>query len=104
MTKPPRIVPTLTEIVHVATDSRSTAADGNGLDAEALQRQIVQRVLHRVDVTLDRRLREAFGTLVMEQTQNLAPLLREHIEIAVRDAVRQALAQEENNTPAGNHK
>ena len=101
MTKPPRIVPTLTEIVQVATDSGSTAADGNGLDAEALQRQIVQRVLHRVDVTLDRRLREAVGALVMEQTQNLAPLLREHIEIAVRDAVRQALALEEINTPAG---
>ena len=104
MTKPPGMVPTLTEIVHAATDSGSTAADGNVLDAEALQRQIVQRVLHRVDVTLDRRLREAVGALVMEQTRNLAPLLREHIEIAVRDAVRQALAQEENNTSTDNHK
>jgi hypothetical protein len=55
---------------------------------------LVQRVLQRVDVTLERRLREAIATVVLEQTRALGPALREQIESVVRQAVTQALAEE----------
>ena len=94
MTTPPRFVPTLTEVVPGSIDRESQAETGNALDAKAFQDRLVQRVLQRVDVTLERRLREAVGELILEHTQNLAPLLRQQIENAVREAVSLALAQE----------
>lgn len=94
MIKPPRFVPTLTEVVQGSGDPETPVEPGNALDAEAFQHQLVQRILQRVDVTLERRLREAVGELILEQTQTLAPLLREQIEITVREAVSLALAQE----------
>ena len=83
---PPRVVPTLTEVVQ----SRPPAAT---TEPVFLEEQIVQRVLQRVDLSLDRRLREAIATVVLEQTRSLGPLLREQIEGVVRDAVTQALAE-----------
>jgi hypothetical protein len=62
-----------------------------------LQEQMVQRVLQRVDLMLDRRLREVVGQLILEHTQSLAPRLREEIEDVVRQSVSQAFANE--NTP-----
>lgn len=99
MTTPPRFVPTLTEVVHATTGFDSPVELGKTLDADAVQDQLVQRILQRVDLSLDRCLREAVGALVLAQTQNLAPLLREQIEITVRDAVRQAMAQETGGAP-----
>lgn len=98
MINPPRFVPTLTEIVQRSGDAEIPVEPGNALDTEAFQRQLVQRILQRVDVTLERRLREAVGKLILEQTQTLAPLLREQIEITVREAVSLALAQEADQT------
>jgi len=45
-------------------------------------------------VVLERRLREAIATTVLQQTQMLGPLLREEIELVVRESVEQALADE----------
>jgi hypothetical protein len=59
-----------------------------------LQEQMVHRVMQRVDLTLDRLLRETVGRLVLEHTQALAPSLRDEIEIVVRQAVNQAFEQE----------
>jgi hypothetical protein len=56
--------------------------------------QLAQRVLQRVDLTLDRRVREAIAAVVLEQTHLLAPLLRERLEAVVRDVVAQAVAEE----------
>jgi hypothetical protein len=50
--------------------------------------------MQRIDLSLDRRLREAIATTVLEHTRLLGPLLREDIEAAVRQAVSQALAEE----------
>ena len=98
MTKPPRFVPTLTEIVQRSVDPETPVATGNALDAEAFQQQLVQRILQRVDVTLERRLREAVGGLILAQTQTLAPLLRKQIEDTVQEAVSLALTQEVHQT------
>ena len=84
---PPRFVPTLTEVV------RSRKA-GSAAPAALSQDQLVHRIMQRVELTLERRLREAIATTVLQQTQMLGPLLREEIEIVVRESVEEALAEE----------
>lgn len=86
---PPRYVPTLTEVVKSAAGPASAAA-------ALSQEQLVHRIMQRIDLSLDRKLREAIATTVLEQTRLLGPLLREEIEIAVRQTVSQALAEELN--------
>ena len=85
---PPRYVPTLTEVVKGSMDARAPAPGTMSED------QLVQRVMQRIDVTLERRLREAIAATVLEQTRSIAPLLREEIEIVVRETVAQAFADE----------
>jgi hypothetical protein len=85
---PPRFVPTLTEVVH------SGPAPLAGAAAPISQDQLAQRVLQRVDLVLDRRLREAIATVVLEQTSLLTPLLRERLEQVVREVVAEAVADE----------
>ena len=84
--QPPRYVPTLTEVVQGRTEPTA--------ESPFLEDQLVQRVLQRVDVMLERRLREAIATVVLEQTRTLGPALREQIESVVQQAVTQALAEE----------
>jgi hypothetical protein len=84
---PPKFVPTLTEVVR----SGATAARPEG---GLTQDQLVARVMQRVDLMLERKLREAIAATVLEQTRALGPILREEIELVVRDAVSQAFADE----------
>jgi hypothetical protein len=84
---PPRYVPTLTEVVKGAP----AVAPAQPLMA---QEQLVQRVMQRIDITLERRLREAIAAKVLEQTRALGPALREEIEVVVRQAVAQAFEDE----------
>ena len=86
---PPRFVPTLTEVVG----SKKGAA-GAAAPAALSEDQLVHRIMQRVELTLERRLREAIATTVLQQTQLLGPLLREEIELVVRQSVEQALAEE----------
>ncbi|TWO71847.1 hypothetical protein FN976_07590 [Caenimonas sedimenti] len=95
---PPRFVPTLTEVVQggappaqAAVAARDAAADAG---PQLSQEQLAQRVLQRLDLTLDRRVREAISTVILEQTSALGPLLRERLEAVVRQAVAQAVAEE----------
>jgi hypothetical protein len=85
---PPRFVPTLTEVVQ-----HSGPAPLAPVPAVS-QEQIAQRVMQRVDVVLDRRLREAVATVVLEQTNLLTPMLRERLEEVVRQVVAEAVADE----------
>jgi hypothetical protein len=85
---PPRYVPTLTEVVSSPPEIRPAAVPSLSED------QIVQRVMQRVDLTLERRLREAIAATVLEQTRSIAPLLRDEIEAVVRETVAQAFAEE----------
>lgn len=84
---PPRYVPTLTEVVK----GPAAAAPALGGISEE---QMVHRIMQRVDLTLDRRLREAVATVVLEHTRDIGSVLREEIELVVRQAVSQALEEE----------
>ena len=86
---PPRFVPTLTEVVRASGPTPDVAAE-SGFSQE----QLIHRIMQRVDLTLERRLREAIATTVLQQTQLLGPLLREEIELVVRESVTQALGEE----------
>lgn len=84
---PPRFVPTLTEVVHSGPAPLAP-------NAGVAQDQLAQRVLQRVDLVLDRRIREEIATLVLEQTSALVPLLRARLEEVVREVVADAVSQE----------
>ena len=86
---PPRYVPTLTEVVKSSPPTNGAPA-GIGLSQE----QLIHKVMQRVDLALERRLREAIAAAVLEQTRSLGPLLREEIESVVRETVAQAFADE----------
>jgi hypothetical protein len=85
---PPRFVPTLTEVVKSSGEARPAGEAGLSQD------QLIQRVMQRVDLTLERKLREAVAATVLEQTRSIAPLLRGEIEAVVRETVAQAFADE----------
>ena len=92
---PPRYVPTLTEVV--AEGTRMSEAASRLVTPE----ELVQRLMRRVDLTLERRLREAVAAVVLERTRELAPVLREEIEAVVRETVAEAFVQELGpDTPA----
>ena len=55
---------------------------------------VVHRVMQRVDVGLDQRLRDAIATVLSEQTRSLLPRLREEVESVVRHVVYEAVADE----------
>jgi hypothetical protein len=84
---PPRYVPTLTEVVNTPAPSGAAAVPLS-------QEQLIHRVMQRVDLTLERRLREAIAATVLEQTRSLGPLLRDEIESVVRETVAQVFADE----------
>lgn len=106
---PPRFVPTLTDVVHVpggeqppvarqAVPEPPQAEAPASAEAGSLPRDfeeyLVHRVMQRVDVALDQRLREAIAQVVQEQTRFLVPRLRDEVESVVRHAVYEAVAQE----------
>ena len=94
--EPPRFVPTLTEVVQPPKAPLSVADSTSAAlaDFTAAENQLVERVLQRVDLMLERRLREAVGHLILEHTERLVPQLRLEIESVVRQSVNQAFAQE----------
>lgn len=103
---PPRYVPVLTEVVGpqarvepvpqptvpepVAPARPAPAA----VDEQALQDQLMHRVMQRVDLALERELPDAVASMVLQHTHALVPRLREEIEFVVRQAVADAVAAE----------
>ena len=55
---------------------------------------MVHRVMQRIDIGLDQRLRDAIATVVLEQTRSLLPRLREEVESVLRQVVCEAVADE----------
>jgi hypothetical protein len=98
----PRFVPTLTEVFK--PDSSSMLAPGEDAMPTTLspeqQDQMVRRVLTHMDLTLEKRLHEAVGQLILEHTETLVLRLREEIEQVVRQSVARALDQEAAQLPA----
>lgn len=107
---PPSFVPTLTEVLRedgvppetALTESRPTpppeglpvASVASDTAWRSLEDQMVQRVLQRVDLTLERRLHGALAALLASHTRELMPHLRDEIEAVVRRAINEAVAQE----------
>ena len=87
---PPRLVPTLTDVVHLP-DAEVPVNPAPSVP-EGLQEQLVQSVMLRVDAILSKRLHEAVAELVHTHTALMAPLLQQQIEVVVREAVVDALA------------
>lgn len=108
----PRFVPTLTEVVEVATAATRVetpspahaylpAAADLPADlreerriADDVAEQIAHRVLQRVDAVLAERLSEALRQVVEQHTRTLLPAVREEIVMAVHATVAEALADE----------
>lgn len=103
---PPSFVPTLTEVLRddgsveplippsppvTQTPARPAIVDPQWA---AFEDQVVQRVLQRVDLTLERRLHDALAALLESQTRSMMPRLRDEIEAVVRSAINDAVAQE----------
>ena len=66
---------------------------------DVLEEAVVHRVMQRVDIGLDQRLRDAIATVVQEQTRSLLPRLREEVESVVRQVVYEAMAEEVADRP-----
>lgn len=74
---------------------RSTAVEAKPSPLpEGFEEFMVHRVMQRVDVMLEKRLRDAIATVVQEQTRSVLPRLREEIESVVRHSVYEAVAEE----------
>lgn len=63
-------------------------------DSQQQAAQLSMRILQRVDVILERRVREAAAAIAMEYANNMAREMQPALEKAVRDAVSEALALE----------
>ena len=85
----PRFLPTLTEVVPPPGLARTSAAVMPDFE------DVVQSVMQRVNLTIERRLLEEADalvrTLVTEQLQTLSPGLRQELEMVVRQAVSDAM-------------
>jgi hypothetical protein len=105
---PPRYVPVLTEVVGAAArvepmppvppvpqfPAAPAAPVAPPLDAQALEDQLLHRVMQRVDLALEQQLHDAVASMVLQHTHALVPRLREEIEFVVRQAVAEAVAAE----------
>jgi hypothetical protein len=91
---PPRFVPTLTDVVKPASGpGPDTAQAPAGQRPDSLEDLITLRVMQKVNLVLERRVREAVAELVLEHTQTLMPRLMHEMEQVVRESVGQAMAQ-----------
>ncbi|CAN7646593.1 hypothetical protein LJR039_004977 [Pseudorhodoferax sp. LjRoot39] len=99
---PPRYVPVLTEVVGAAARVEPvpppplapSAPVAAPRDAQALEDQLLHRVMQRVDLALEQQLHDAVASMVLQHTHALVPRLREEIEFVVRQAVAEAVAAE----------
>ncbi len=110
---PPRYVPTLTEVVTglepvapeacvaqaapelpAAAPLKAAPAVPTAADIAVVEEQLVQRLLQRVELTLDQRLQACIAQVVQEQTRSITLRLQEELESVVRQTVHDAVAQE----------
>ncbi|GAB3502642.1 hypothetical protein GCM10027399_31180 [Curvibacter fontanus] len=84
-----RTLPTLTEVVDVPP--LAAAVPGASGD---LEEALVQRVLQRLEPTLDAQVQKVVADALQEQMKDLAPRIRQRVDNVVRKAVTQALGTE----------
>ena len=93
---PPRFVPTLTEMVHAAPLPGAGVVKANEASAACSRPEsaMVQAVLQRLELILERRVQEAVAQLVLDHTQSFATRLREEIPQVVRQCMLRAIKEE----------
>jgi hypothetical protein len=93
---PPRLVPTLTDIVDIPDEGSAAVSIAPvspvARQPDGLQEQLIQGVMLRVDAILSKRLHDAVAELVHTHIGLMAPVLHQQIEVVVREAVVEALA------------
>lgn len=92
----PRFLPTLTEVVQPGALAHAEIPASPDLE------DTVWFVMQRVDLVMERRLREETETMlravVAEHVQSLSIRLRQELETVVRQAISDALALSANQT------
>lgn len=84
-----------TAVVHASESMTTTPGKPSQPTLpEGFEEMMVHRVMQRVDVLLEKRLREAIAHVVQEQTRSILPRLREEVESVVRQSVYEAVADE----------
>lgn len=106
---PPRYVPTLTKVVEAGNNSSTESPSPQASAAPSVHipaptpaaspnaqqpGNLTQRVMRRVDITLERHLREATTQVALEFSRSMAEHMRPAIEQAVQKAVKEALEAE----------
>lgn len=95
-----RSLPTLTEVVH-ATPSSHHPSLAPASAASPEEEALVERVLQRLERSLEARIQQAVAAALDSQMKELGPRIRQRVDYAVRKAVTQAVADEESR-PRGN--
>lgn len=85
-----RTLPTLTEVVDVP----APVVLASGASGDLLEEVLIQRVLQRLELTLDAQVQKVVADALQEQMKDLAPRIRQRVDNAVRKAVGQALIAE----------
>jgi len=81
-----RTLPTLTEVVDVPAQPMAASGD--------FEEALIERVLQRLELTLDAQVQKVVADALQEQMKDLAPRIRQRVDNAVRKAVTQAVAAE----------
>ena len=107
--QPPRFLPTLTEVVQTSADAPQsspgdavfatplkTARQGSGADAEnpSVVEMNVSKILFRLEVPLQNRLKLAVSEIIQGHVDALMPLIAQEIEAVVRETVRESVSAE----------
>lgn len=89
-----------TQAPAAAPPETRAASEPSGVDGvRQLSEQMHARLLQRVDVIVQRRVREAAAAIALEHAQNLLHDLRPALEKAISEAVNEALALELASRP-----
>lgn len=81
----PRFLPTLTEVVHTPTALTVPRQPIQSTE------QIIDRVMQRLDVSLESRVKQTLDTVVLEQLDALETRLRDELQQVLREAVTEAV-------------
>jgi hypothetical protein len=82
-------------------DIGQAAINLNAQDWQDISQQALARVMARVDVVLEERLRYALADVVQEHTAALYQAMRQEVEQAVHLSVQEAIAEELGNVRTG---
>ena len=107
--QPPRFLPTLTEVVQTSAGvpkanpgeasfaaPLKTARQSSGADEDSpsLVEMNVSKILFRLEVPLQNRLKLAVGEIIQGHVDALMPLIAQEIDAVVRETVREGVSAE----------